>query len=118
MEEISSLGKENLSVKVVLVLLVIEAGAVKEGSRFLPSRRVFGFAFTVCAIKAWAIKAGVVEVGSKSCCQVGYRFLKQIKGGVSTSLWVFIVLWYWTCRYLGRDLAAVSSRVSSKLQGR
>jgi hypothetical protein len=31
-------GKVNLSEKVVLVLLVIEAGGVKVGSRFLQSR--------------------------------------------------------------------------------
>ncbi len=33
-------GKVSLSEKVVLVLLAVEAGAVKEGFGFLPSRRV------------------------------------------------------------------------------
>ena len=39
-EEVGSLGKVSLSEKVVLVLLAVEAGVVKEGSGFLPSRRV------------------------------------------------------------------------------
>jgi hypothetical protein len=34
----------------VLVLLAIEVGAVKEGSGFLPSRRVLSCAFTVCVL--------------------------------------------------------------------
>ena len=38
--EVASSGKASLSEKVVLVLLAVEAGAVKEGSGFLPSRRV------------------------------------------------------------------------------
>jgi len=40
MDEVGSSGKVSLSEKIVLVLLVVEAGAVKEGSRFLLSRRV------------------------------------------------------------------------------
>ena len=40
MEEVGSSGKISLSENVVLVLLAVKAGAVKEGSRFLPSRRV------------------------------------------------------------------------------
>lgn len=72
--EAGSLGKVSLSEKIVLVLLAVEAGAVREGSGFLTSRRVLG-----CAIKA-----GVVEVDSGSCCQGGCRFLKQVKGA-STS---------------------------------
>jgi hypothetical protein len=37
-EEVGLSGKVNLSEKTVLVLLAIEAGAVKVGSRFLQSR--------------------------------------------------------------------------------
>jgi len=95
-----------LSEKVMLVLLAVEAGAVKEGSRFLPSRRVPSKACAIqgvyhqaCAIKGvchqscdhprrvrdLAIKAGVVEVDFGSCSQVGCWFLKQIKG-IATSL--------------------------------
>ena len=47
--EVGSSGKVRLSEKVVLVLIAIEAGAVKGGSGFLPSRPVLG-----CAIKAGA----------------------------------------------------------------
>jgi hypothetical protein len=94
-EEVGSLevgwsGKVSLSEKVVLVLLAVEASAVKEGSGFLPLRRVFGCAITVCAItrcaiKAGTINAGVVEVDSRLYCQGGCKFLKQVKG-VSASL--------------------------------
>jgi hypothetical protein len=38
--KVSLSGKVNLSEKVVLVLLAVEAGAVKEGSGFLPSRQM------------------------------------------------------------------------------
>ena len=38
--EVESSGKVSLSEKVVLVLLAVEVSAVKEGSGFLPSRRV------------------------------------------------------------------------------
>ena len=38
--EVGSSGKASLSGKVVLVLLAFEAGAVKEGSGFLPSRQM------------------------------------------------------------------------------
>jgi hypothetical protein len=71
-EEVGSSGRISFSEKVswlekvVLVLLAVEAGAVKEGSRFLASRRVLGRAITVCAIKASAVKAG-----SGSCHQGG-----------------------------------------------
>ncbi len=58
MEEEGSPGRISLSKKVVLVPLAVEVGDVKEGSRFLPSRRVLGRAITVCAIKACAIKPG------------------------------------------------------------
>lgn len=37
---------------VVLVLLAVETGAIKEGSGFLLSRRVLGHAIKACAIKA------------------------------------------------------------------
>ncbi len=74
--EVGSSEKVSLS-KVVLVLLAVEVGAVKEGSGFLPSMRVLGR----------AIKAGVVKASSGSChqgrCWCG--FLKQAKGE-STSL--------------------------------
>jgi len=40
LSEVGSPGKVSLSEKVVLVLLAVEAGAVKEGFGFLPSRRV------------------------------------------------------------------------------
>ena len=50
--EAESSGKVSLSEKVVLVLLAVEAGAVKQGSGFLPSRRVLSR-----AIKAGAVKA-------------------------------------------------------------
>jgi hypothetical protein len=41
-EEVGSSGKVSLSEKVVPVLLTVEAGALKEGSGFLPSRWVLG----------------------------------------------------------------------------
>ncbi len=56
--EVGSWGMVSLSEKVVLVLLAVEAGAVKEGSGFLPSRWVLGRAMTACAIKECAVKAG------------------------------------------------------------
>jgi hypothetical protein len=40
------------------MLLAVEASAVKEGSGFLPSRRVLGRTIKACASKACAIKAG------------------------------------------------------------
>ncbi len=49
--ELGSSGKVSLSEKVVLVLLAIEGCAVKEGSGFLPSRRVLGRDITACAVK-------------------------------------------------------------------
>jgi len=45
----------------------VEAGAVKEGSGFLPSRRVLGRAITACAIEAGAVKA------SSGSCHQGKR---------------------------------------------
>ena len=84
MEEEGSSGKVSLSEKVVLVLLAIEAAAVKEGSGFLPLRRVLGRAIKACAIKACVpskrvrdlvIKAGVVAVDSGTCCQKQVRVL-------------------------------------------
>jgi len=54
--EVGSSGKVSLLEKVVLLLLAVEAGAVKEGSRFLPSRRVLGRAIAACAIKECAIR--------------------------------------------------------------
>ena len=52
MEEGGSSGKVSLVENVVLVLLAVEAGAIKEGSRFLPSRRVLGRAIKECTIRA------------------------------------------------------------------
>jgi hypothetical protein len=45
-EEVGSSGKASLLEKVVL--LAVEAGAIKDGSGFLPSRRVLGRAITAC----------------------------------------------------------------------
>jgi hypothetical protein len=59
LSEVGSSGKVSLSETVVLALHAVEAGAVKEGSGFLPSRRVLG-----CAIKPCAIKAGQVWIRS------------------------------------------------------
>jgi hypothetical protein len=73
-EEVGSSEKVSLSEKVVLVLLALEVGVVKEGSGFLPSRRFLGPIITACAIKA-----GVVEVDSRSCCQGECGFLKQVQ---------------------------------------
>jgi hypothetical protein len=62
----------------MLLLLAVEQVpsrrvlAIKEGSchqgGFLPSKRALGHAIAACAIKAWAIKAGVIEVDSRSYC--------------------------------------------------
>jgi len=59
--EVGSWGMVSLSEKVVLVLLAVEAGAVKEGSGFLPSRWVLGRAITACAIKECAVKECAVK---------------------------------------------------------
>ena len=77
------------------MLLAVEAGAVKEGSGFLPSKRspsraikscaIKACAIEPCAIKAYAIKAGAVKASSGSCYQGRCGFLKQINGE-STSL--------------------------------
>ena len=56
----------------------------------MPSKRVLGRAIAACAIKEWAIKAGVIEVDSGSYCQGGCGFTKQIEGA-STSLRVHIL---------------------------
>ena len=47
--DVGSSGKINLSEKVVLVLLVVKAGDIKEGSGFLPSRQVLGRAIKACS---------------------------------------------------------------------
>jgi hypothetical protein len=75
-EEVSSLevgspGKISLSEKVLLVASR-RRGMYRQGG------------FGGLAIKVGAVKAGIVEMDSKSCYQGGYGFLKQIKG-VSTS---------------------------------
>jgi hypothetical protein len=44
----------------MLLLLTVEAGTIKEGSGFLPSRQVLGHAITACTIQACIIK--VVQV--------------------------------------------------------
>jgi hypothetical protein len=46
-EEVGSSGKVSLSEKFLLVLLAVAAGAVKEGSMFLSSRRVLDRAVRV-----------------------------------------------------------------------
>jgi len=80
--EVGLSGKASLSEKVVLVLLTVEVGAVKEGSGFRPSRRVFGRAITACAIKrvpsrqvrvgqVWGSLHGRVSLGSLRALQVG-----------------------------------------------
>ena len=76
MEEVGSSGKVSLSENVVLVLLAVEAGTVKEGSGFLPSRRVINCAIKkctikACAMKACAVKAGIVEADSGCAVKVG-----------------------------------------------
>ena len=64
------------------MLLVVEVGAVKEGSGFLPSRRVLGRAITGCTIKvfikACAIKVRPIKAGADA------GSLKQVwrRGGV------------------------------------
>ena len=60
-------GEVSLSEKVVLVLLDVEAGVVKEGSGFLPSRRVLSHDITVCAIKARTIKACAIKACAIKC---------------------------------------------------
>jgi len=75
--EVGSSGKVTLSEKVVLVLLAVEAIAVKEGSGFLSSRRILGRAITACTIKG-------------GCHQGGCEFSKQVKGE-STSLLIAAV---------------------------
>jgi hypothetical protein len=49
--EVGSSKKVSLSEQVMLVLLTVEAGAVKEGSGFLSSRQVLGRTITGCTIK-------------------------------------------------------------------
>ena len=70
-----------MSEKVVLVLLAVEAGAVKEGSGFLPSRRVLGLP------SRRVPSSGSCHQGGCGC---GDEFLKQVKGE-STSLLVLIL---------------------------
>ena len=65
-EEVGSSEKASLSEKVVLVLLAVEAGAVKEGSGFLPSRRVPSRRVQDLAIKAGA-GAGRPGLGFAPC---------------------------------------------------
>src|SRR6266513_6407453 len=55
--------------KVVLVLLAVEAGTVKEGSWFLPSRRVLGRAVKTC-VKACAIKACTIKACAITACVI------------------------------------------------
>jgi hypothetical protein len=54
--EVGSSGNVSLSEKIVLVLLAVEAGVIKEGSGFLPSRWVLSRAITACAIKAGGVR--------------------------------------------------------------
>ena len=78
-------GKVSFSEKVVLVLLAVEAGAVKEGCGFLPSSRVLGRAIKACAIKSCAIKACTIKASSGSSHEGECEYLKQVNGA-STSL--------------------------------
>ena len=73
MEEVGSSWKVNVSKKVMLVLLAVEVGTVKKGSRFLPSRWVLSRAIMTCAIKRCAIKTDTVKEGLGSCHEGGYR---------------------------------------------
>jgi len=80
------------------VLLAIEAGAVKEGSGFLPSRRFLGRAITTCAIKASAgagrpglrfvpYSSGISGLSSLRALQVGLvsrSIGRQYDGGVGS----------------------------------
>ena len=68
----------------MLVLLAVEASAVKEGSGFLQSRRILDRAITACAIKSCAIKACAIKVdavkaSSGSCHQDECGFLKRVR---------------------------------------
>ena len=108
--EAGSSGKVSLSEKVVLVLLALKAGAVKEGCGFLPSSRVLGRAITAGAGQAGLGILPSRQVSSRQI-QDGCRFLKQIKGA-STSFRVQILfmavvargghgsLWFWVRQYL------------------
>ena len=85
--EVGSSGKVSLSEKVVLVLVAIDAAAVKKGSGFLPSRRllgrvVVGCAIKTCAIKTCAIKAGTIKAG----CRQG-----EFGNFPSTQVWVRVL---------------------------
>ena len=81
-EEEGSSGKLSLSEKVVLVLVAIDAVAVKKGSGFLPSKRVLGRVVVGCAIKTGAIKAGTIKAG---CCQGEFGIFP------STQVWVRVL---------------------------
>ena len=65
-EEVGSSGKVSLSEKVVLVLLAVEVGAVKEGSWFLLLWRVPSYVISV-------LYQGVCHRGG--CCQGGFGIL-------------------------------------------
>ena len=90
--EVGSSGKVSLSETVVLVLLTVEAGAVKKGSGFLPSRRrVLGRAIKgVC--HQWCVASRRVRV-----LEAGQRRINlasgpdSINGSVEQS-WELVVL--------------------------
>jgi hypothetical protein len=63
--EIGSSWKVSLSENVMLVLLTVEVGTVKEDSGLLPSRQVLGRAITACAIGACSIKLPSRRVPSR-----------------------------------------------------
>jgi hypothetical protein len=69
--EVGLSEKVSLSEKIVLVLLTVEAGAVKASSRFLLPR-----GFLDRAIKACAIKVSIVEADSGSYRSKRVRFLE------------------------------------------
>ena len=101
--EVGSSGKaslsSSLSEKVVLVLLAVEGGAVKEGSGFLPSRRVLGRDITTCAIKecvikacaikACAIKACAIQTCAIKACAIKSCAVKAISGSCRQGRWVY-----------------------------
>lgn len=80
------------------MLFAVEAGAVKEGSGFLPSRRFLGHAITACAVKACAVKVGLGSCHQGGCRRGGFwvvlsRWVQVLEAGqgASTSLRVQIL---------------------------
>ena len=61
--EVGSSGKVSLPGKVAPVLFAVEAGAVKEGFGFLPSRRVLDRA--IYGVPSKAVRVRVLEAGQR-----------------------------------------------------